>query len=173
MSVRGMSSGSPEYKTLFRLLRIATIDPGDKEVVSKVYLSTCCSLDESLELVGIGDWHLLKSFVHILNKLHGSLAALGEKNNEIQSFWKPAFMSRVFPISPPFTSWLVMVYNVPAPCEKYLSRLRTWENPPGRESQCCWTPRSLMHRWAASCWRLWGFSAENRNSHPQRLPFPL
>ena len=104
MSVRGMSSGSPEYKTLFRLLRIATIDPGDKEVVSKVYLSTCCSLDESLELVGIGDWHLLKSFVHILNKLHGSLAALGEKNNEIQSFWKPAFMSRVFTISPPFTS---------------------------------------------------------------------
>ena len=28
----------------------------------------------------------------------------------------PTFISRVFPISPPFTSWLVIVYRVPAPC---------------------------------------------------------
>ena len=43
---------------------------------------------------------------------------------------------------------------------------------PGQGRRCCWIPESLRHRWEAWCWRWWDFSAENRNSHPQRLPFP-
>ena len=139
-------------------------------------LSTCCSLDERFEFVGIWDRHLLESFVHILNKLYSSLPTL---RNILEccwhlQLWNSTFMSRVFPISPPFTSWLVMVYNVPAPCNWIIS-LHTTDaasNAPGPERQYCWIPGSLTHRWAAWCWRWWGFSGENRNSHPQRRPFP-
>ena len=54
------------------------MDPGCKnsQSIQPLGLKTCCSLNKCFELVRIRDRHLLKSFVHVLNKLHGSLTTL-------------------------------------------------------------------------------------------------
>ena len=60
-------------------------------------------------------------------------------------------MSKVFAMSPPLASWLVMLDNVLAPWIPYYYHFDILLNVPALTARCCWTPNCLSHLESTGC----------------------